>query len=70
MEFRQKAFYNEQALDFEGLKGRVLSASYMPAPGDERYEAAMASLSALFTKHAKEGKIIISYDTNVYLGQI
>ncbi len=30
-EFSAKTFLNAQTLDFEGLKGRVLSSSYMPA---------------------------------------
>jgi SAM-dependent methyltransferase len=68
--YRAARFDNFQALDFEGLRGRVLSASYMPLPGHERFDAMLAALDRLFDARQEGGKVIIEYDTNVYYGQI
>lgn len=65
-EFSQKTFLNVQTVDFEGLKGRVLSSSYMPSEGDKLFEPMIAELRALFEKYAENGKIDILYNTNIY----
>lgn len=69
-DFQQRTFANLQEFDFEGLKGRMLSASYMPADGDERYTAMIEELHKLFAKHAENGKIKVFYDTNVYSSKV
>ncbi|MGH9948838.1 MAG: class I SAM-dependent methyltransferase [Pyrinomonadaceae bacterium] len=68
-EFERQTFANEQVLDFAGLKGRLLSSSYMPAEKDEKYEPMAKELHALFAKHEQGGKITILYDTNVFYTQ-
>lgn len=65
-EYSSKAFRNSQVFDFEGLKGRVVSSSYMPAEGDGAYPPMIADLHDLFAKHQESGKIEILYDTNVH----
>ncbi len=62
-------FPNEQVFDFDGIKGRMLSASYMPNETHAIYDAMIAELEALFAKHAENGKIKVLYDTNVYTSQ-
>lgn len=69
-DFRRKTFDNVQTLDFAGLKGRMLSASYMPTAGDFNYEKMIDELRRLFAEYAKDGKINILYDTNIYYAQI
>jgi ubiquinone/menaquinone biosynthesis C-methylase UbiE len=69
-EFRQKVFQNHQVLDFEGLKGRMLSSSYIPSEDNPRFAEMIKTLESVFTKHQKNDTIQISYDTNVYYGQI
>jgi SAM-dependent methyltransferase len=64
--FGSAVFANEQVFDFEGLKGRVLSSSYMPDHNSDRYGPMIEELSALFAKHERSGKITILYDTRVY----
>ena len=66
--FQKRTFANNQIHDFEGLKGRLLSSSYMPAEG-ESFEAMINDLRALFAKHDEDGKITILYDTNVFCSQ-
>lgn len=67
--FESRTFSNQQILDFEGLKGRLLSASYMPAEGDANFAPMIEELQALFAKHEQESKIAILYDTNVFYTQ-
>ena len=67
--FEQRTFRNDQVHDFDGLKGRLLSSSYMPSGGDERFDEMIGELDALFAKHARDGKITILYDTNVFCSQ-
>lgn len=69
-DFLRATFENGQILDFDGLKGRVLSSSYMPAETDQGYLTMITELRALFAKHAESGKIEISYDTNVLYAQL
>ena len=68
-EYGTVMFHNEQVFDFDGLKDRVLSSSYMPIDGDERYAGMLEELQAVFAKHAENGKIKVLYDTKVYFSQ-
>jgi len=65
-EFSVKTFLNVQTLDFEGLKGRLLSSSYMPSETDSRFEPMLIELQRLFEKYAESGKIQILYNTNIF----
>lgn len=68
-DFFTETFLNIQAHDFEGLKGRVLSSSYMPSAQDPVYETMVEELAALFAKYSESGKIQILYDTKVHYSQ-
>lgn len=68
--FKRQTFENVQILDFEGLKGRMLSASYMPAEDSPRFGPMIAELQTLFAKYSERGKIKVFYDTNVYFTQV
>ncbi len=65
-DFLSKTYLNVQTLDFEGLKGRVLSSSYMPSETDSRFEPMIIELQRLFEKYAESGKIQILYNTNIF----
>ncbi len=62
-------FENGQDLDFEGLKGRLLSSSYIPKEG-ARYEEMMRALVELFGRYAQGGMVRVRYDTKMYVGKI
>ena len=64
--YEKATFENQQIFDFDGLKGRMFSASYMPAENTARGAQAEKDLHRLFDKHAESGKIRVSYDTNVF----
>ena len=67
--FERETFANHQIFDFAGLRGRLLSSSYMPNEGDAKFEPMIKDLSDLFAKHERGGKITILYDTNVFYTQ-
>lgn len=68
--FQKATFGNSQTLDYEALKGRLLSSSYTPTAEHERFPAMIEKLGELFETHQKNDTIQILYDTNVYYGQI
>ena len=60
---------NHQDLDWEGLRGRLLSASYMPLEGQEGHEQMLAHLRAAFDKYNTAGQVRMEYETRVYLAR-
>ena len=66
-EMKQIRLRNQQKLDFEGLRGRLMSSSYMPRSG-ERAEVMLKDLPNLFEAHAEDGHVLMQYDTNIYYG--
>ncbi|MBI2486318.1 MAG: class I SAM-dependent methyltransferase [Deltaproteobacteria bacterium] len=68
--FQIKLLENFQAFDFEGLKGRLLSSSYVPMEGHPNYEAMMDELQLIFLEFQKDGKVIFEYDTKLYWGRL
>jgi len=68
--FSQKTFDNQQVFDFDGLKGRMLSASYMPSETDQRFDRMIEELRSLFAKHAENDRIKIFYDTRLYYAKL
>jgi ubiquinone/menaquinone biosynthesis C-methylase UbiE len=69
-DFNKATFPNVQIFDFEGIKGRLSSSSYMPAEEDEEYEPMVNELKSLFDKHQENSKIKVFYDTNIYYTQL
>ena len=61
--------HNQQRLDFDGLRGRLLSSSYIPKSGD-RYEAMERDLPRLFSSHAAAERVVLQYDTKIYFGHL
>jgi hypothetical protein len=61
---------NRQVFDFEGLKGRLLSASYAPEPGHSGHEPMIAELARIFEMHQSDGQVAFEYDTRIYLGRL
>jgi len=64
------SFDSAQPLDLAGLKGRLRSSSYAPKEGHASHAPMMEALSRLFEATQVEGKVTMSYSTNVYLGQL
>lgn len=62
-------FPSSQQYDLEGLKGRILSASYCPKTNNSQFEKLMQAVNVLFTEHQQQGYVTMHYQTVVYLGQ-
>jgi SAM-dependent methyltransferase len=61
-------FPHEQSLDEDGLLGRAFSASYAPRDGTAA-EAFAAALRAVFEWFQHEGRVVLHYETAVYLAR-
>jgi SAM-dependent methyltransferase len=63
--FLFQSFDNEQVFDYEGLKGRLLSSSYVPKDGPM-----IGALEALFSRHQRGGRVRVGYETKLYTAVI
>jgi SAM-dependent methyltransferase len=66
----QARFNFKQVFDFEGLKGRLLSASYAPEPSDPRFDQMIDDLRQVFRANQQDGRVDFDYETLVYYGQL
>ncbi|MBP7807911.1 MAG: class I SAM-dependent methyltransferase [Bacteroidia bacterium] len=67
---KEKSFYNYQDVDFAGLKGRVLSSSYMPNEEHKDFEFMIYCLKKIFMRYQENGMVRLDYDTKIYFGQL
>jgi ubiquinone/menaquinone biosynthesis C-methylase UbiE len=68
--FTLASYPNEQSLDLEGLRGRVVSSSYTPGPGAPGYAELHAGMDELFARFAKDGRVTFEYDTEVFYSRM
>ncbi len=68
--YERASFENAQSLDWDGLRGRVLSSSYMPGAEHPAHGAMLDALRALFDEHQEGGRLRIDYDTDVYFATL
>lgn len=68
--YKEQDFYNYQDVDFEGLKGRVLSSSYMPNEGHKDFEHMIYCLRKIFNRYQENNLVRLDYDTKIYFGQL
>jgi len=67
--YEKRLFPNAQALDRDGLRGRLLSSSYAPKAGHPNHAPMLAALDALFARCQAGGRVAMEYQTEVYLGR-
>jgi SAM-dependent methyltransferase len=65
-----RTFANQQVLDFEGLRGRLMSSSYAPEPGSAGHEPMLELLREVFARHERDGRIVMPYSTLVYFAPL
>lgn len=65
-DYASAVFENVQVFDFDGIKGRMFSSSYMPSEDDPAAAAITDELYALFAKHSEQDRIEVIYDTRIY----
>jgi hypothetical protein len=68
--FQLRKLYNEQRLDFEALRGRLLSSSYTPPAGHPGYLPMLRELKRIFDEDAENDSVAIEYDTEIYFGHL
>jgi SAM-dependent methyltransferase len=61
---------NEQLLDWDGLRGRLRSSSFVPTEGHVNYASMMKELERIFRAHEQQGRIRMEYGTRLYFGQL
>jgi ubiquinone/menaquinone biosynthesis C-methylase UbiE len=69
-ECREFTLFNYQDVDLEGLKGRVLSSSYMPNEGHKDFDHMMYVLRKIFQRYQENGIVRLEYDTKIYTGTL
>ena len=65
-----KTFPNYQHFDWDGLYGRALSSSYVPAKDDPKHSIFATALRLVFDAHNVDGKVTFEYDTRLYIGAL
>ncbi len=68
--YNTKEFSNTQVFDFEGLKGRVMSSSYIPDENESDFESMLNALKGVFHKYNKSGFVEFVYKTEMYFGKL
>lgn len=63
---KTQSFANVQMLDFDGLKGQLLSSSYIPLPGHQSYDTMISTLVQLFVAYGKNGFVTMEYETKLF----
>ncbi|HKE27093.1 MAG TPA: methyltransferase domain-containing protein [Bryobacteraceae bacterium] len=61
--------YREQ-IDFERLRGRILSYSSIPLPGESGYGAMMEELRAAFDREAEDGEVWYLGEITLHIGYL
>jgi ubiquinone/menaquinone biosynthesis C-methylase UbiE len=69
-EFKLQTLSYSQTLNFEELKGRLLSSSYSPLPGEPNCESMLEDLRAIFDAHQIHGQVAFEYDTQLFYGHL
>ena len=67
--YARKTFRHEQVFDFEGLKGRLLSSSFVPAEGEPGSGGMLEDLAAIFQTYEETGRVEFGYETRLYYGR-
>jgi SAM-dependent methyltransferase len=68
--YQSARFDNQQVFNYDGLQGRLLSSSYIPAAGQPGYNEMLVELRQIFNRSQTAGKVTIPYDTEVHLGRV
>jgi SAM-dependent methyltransferase len=78
-ETRLRAFFSEytrhaipftEALSYQVSLGRMLSASYVAAPGQPGHDSIVAGFRAAFERHQRGGRVGWVYETEIYTGRL
>lgn len=68
--FSRRVLPNQQSLDHDGLRGRLLSSSYTPGESDPARAAMLSELDAIFKRNEARGRVHLEYETEIYFGRL
>jgi SAM-dependent methyltransferase len=68
--FQEIRYDNLQRFDFDGVKGRLLSSSYVPDSDQPGYAAMLAELREIFDRRQLQGMLDFEYDTRMFWGHL
>jgi SAM-dependent methyltransferase len=68
--YKEHTFLNAQQFDYSGLKGRLLSSSYMPLSDHPDYKPMINRLEELFERYNRHGMVHFHYVTRLYVGPL
>ncbi len=68
--YKLKIFPNKQEFDFTGLKGRLLSSSYVPKEDHPNFNPMVEKLQMIFDEFQSNNKVIMKYETKLFYGKI
>ena len=68
--YKEFVLSNYQDVDLLGLRGRVLSSSYMPNENHPDYNHMMYVLRKIYQRYQENNKVRLDYDTRIYIGTI
>ena len=68
--FAHKTFPNSQKFDFDGVRGRLRSSSYVPGPEHAAFAPMMAELERIFNAHQQNREVSMDYMTHIYYGRL
>jgi ubiquinone/menaquinone biosynthesis C-methylase UbiE len=66
----KRVLYNFKDFNYEGFKGLILSASYIPLENNPGFVDMMQDLKNLFQQYQVNGIIRMEYDTEVFYGKL
>jgi SAM-dependent methyltransferase len=69
-DYSARSIPNEQRLTLEALRGRLLSASYVPAAGAPGYNAMLDAVERVFHQHQRGGEVVLEYDLEIIFGRL
>jgi SAM-dependent methyltransferase len=65
-DYRTARFANPQPLDWQGLRSRCLSSSYVPAAEDPNRQPMLDELRGIFGRHQQGGRVVMEYVTELF----
>jgi SAM-dependent methyltransferase len=68
--FGRHSLPHAQVLDFDSLRGGLLSSSYAPRFGHPAHAPILAMLRRIFDEHQQDGRVRLDYETVVYHGRV
>jgi len=69
-ECESRIFPNRQECSWEQLRGRLLSTSFVPVPGDPDCLPMIRRLEQLFLRYQRNNRVTLDYDTRVLWGRM